>query len=62
MPASDRTTRYVGSPADPPRFVTATPTRHEGDTFMSRPGRTCRILAINDGSDDFHAVWTVERE
>jgi hypothetical protein len=25
------------SPADPPQFVTATPTWHEGDTFMSRP-------------------------
>jgi hypothetical protein len=34
----------------------------EGDTFFTRPGRTFRILAINDSSDDFHAVWTVERE
>jgi hypothetical protein len=32
------------------------------DTFMSRPGRTFRIVAINDASDDFHAVWTVELE
>ena len=51
-----------GSPADPPQFVTGTPTWHEGDTFMSRPGRTFRILAINDTSDDCHAVWTVELE
>jgi hypothetical protein len=42
--------------------VTATPTWHEGDTFVSRPGRTFRILAINDSSDDCHAVWTVELE
>jgi hypothetical protein len=30
--------------------------------FMSRRGRTFRILAINDVSDDFHAVWMVEAE
>ena len=49
-----------GSPADPPQFVTATPTWDEGDIFMSRPGRMFRILAINDGTDDFHAIWKVE--
>jgi hypothetical protein len=41
-----------GTPADPPQFITASPQRREGDTFMSRPGRTFRILAINDSSDD----------
>jgi hypothetical protein len=51
-----------GSPAEPPQFVTATPTWHEGDTFFTRPGRTFRILAINDSSDDCHAVWTVDSE
>jgi hypothetical protein len=51
-----------GTSADSPQFVTATPTWHEGDTFMSRPGRTFRILAINESSDDFHAEWTVEVE
>jgi hypothetical protein len=51
-----------GTPADPPVFTTATPQWREGDTFMSRPGRTFRILAINESSDDFHAVWTVELE
>jgi hypothetical protein len=51
-----------GTPADPPQFITATPQWREGDTFMSRPGRTFRILAINDSSDDVHAVWTVELE
>ena len=51
-----------GSPAEPPQFVTATPTWHEGDTFFTRPGRTFRILAINDTSHDCHAVWTVELE
>jgi hypothetical protein len=51
-----------GSSADPSVFTTATPTWHEGDTFMIRPGRTFRILAINDSSDDFHAVWTVGLE
>jgi hypothetical protein len=39
-----------GSPADPPVFTTATPTWHAGDTFFTRPGRTFRILAINDTS------------
>ena len=39
------------SSADPPQFVTATPQWREGDTFMSRPGRTFRILAINESSD-----------
>jgi hypothetical protein len=29
---------------------------------MSRKRRTFRILAINESSDDFHAVWTVELE
>lgn len=33
-----------------------------GDTFFTRPGRTFRILAINEGSDDVHAIWTVEPE
>jgi hypothetical protein len=33
--------------ADPLVFRTATPQWHEADTFMSRPGRTFRILAIN---------------
>jgi hypothetical protein len=51
-----------GSSADPPVFTTATPAWHVGDTFFTRPGRTFRILSINDSSDDFHAVWTVERE
>jgi hypothetical protein len=51
-----------GSPADPPQFVTATPVWKVGDSFMLRPGRTFRILAINDGNDDCHAVWTVEPE
>lgn len=50
-----------GSPADPQKFETATPQWREGDTFMSRPGRTFRIVAINESSDDCHAVWTVER-
>jgi hypothetical protein len=50
------------SSADPPVFTTTTPQWREGDTFMSRPGRTFRILAINDSSDDCHAVRTVERE
>ena len=36
-----------GTPADPPQFVTATPTWHEGDTFTSRPGRTFRILSMS---------------
>jgi hypothetical protein len=29
-----------------------------------KPGgrRTFRILAINDSSDDFHAIWTVKLE
>jgi hypothetical protein len=26
-----------GAPADPPQFVTATPTWHVGDTFFTRP-------------------------
>jgi hypothetical protein len=45
-----------------PVFTSATPQWREGDTFLSRPGRVFRILAINDSSDDFHAVWTVELE
>jgi hypothetical protein len=48
-----------GSPADPPQFVTSTPTWHECDTFPTRPGRTFRILAIDDSKDDWYAVWTV---
>ena len=32
------------------------------DPFSTRPGRTFRILAINDTSHDCHAVWTVELE
>jgi hypothetical protein len=51
-----------GTPADPPVFTTATPQWREGDTFMSRPGRTFRILAIRESGDDFHGVWTVELE
>jgi hypothetical protein len=51
-----------GSPADPPQFETTTPQWREGDTFFTRPGRTFRIVAINDASDDCHAVWTVELE
>jgi hypothetical protein len=29
---------------------------------MSRRGRTFRVLAINDTSDDCHGVWIVELE
>ena len=50
-----------GSPADPPGLTTARPQWREGNTFFTRPGRTFRILAVND-SDDCHAVWTVELE
>jgi hypothetical protein len=39
----------------PARLTIATPQWREGDTFMSRPGQTFRIPAINDSSDDFHA-------
>jgi hypothetical protein len=42
-----------GTPADPPKFETATPQWREGDTFLTRPGRTFRILAITDSGDDF---------
>jgi hypothetical protein len=35
-----------GTPADPPKFETATPQWREGDTFFTRPGRTFRIVAI----------------
>jgi hypothetical protein len=38
------------------------PTWRKGDTFFIRPGRTFRILAINEGRDGCHAVWTVELE
>jgi hypothetical protein len=51
-----------GSPADPPVFTTAAPQWREGDTFMSRPGRTFRILQTRDAADGFHGVWTVEPE
>jgi RimJ/RimL family protein N-acetyltransferase len=31
----------------------------DSDPSVSRPGRTFRILSINDSSDDYHAVWAV---
>lgn len=51
-----------GTPADPPTFVTAVPNWHAGDTFLLRPGRVLRIVAI-EAHDEAppHATWTVER-
>jgi hypothetical protein len=51
-----------GTRADPPRFVTAVPNWKPGDTFLLRPGRVLRILAIEAGEEPPpHATWTVER-
>lgn len=48
-----------GSPLDPPTFVCAVPTWHEGDTFMIRPGLVSSIVSIRSNEDE--TVWTVER-
>ena len=51
-----------GSSADPPVFTTGTPQWKEGRHVHGPACRTFRILAIDDGSDDFHGVWTIELE
>jgi hypothetical protein len=50
-----------GTPADPPTFVTAVPTWHEGDRVLIRPGFEFEIVAIDERAEDAHAIWTVRR-
>jgi len=50
-----------GTPADPATFVTAVPSWKAGDTFLLRPGRVLRIVAIEAGEEPPpYATWTVE--
>ena len=50
-----------GTPADPPKFTTAVPTWHEGDTVLIRPGCELEIVAIQPSTDHTHGTWTVRR-
>jgi hypothetical protein len=47
------------TPADPPKFSTAVPTWHEGDTFMVRPGCEFRIVRLA-ASDDWPLDWDLD--
>ena len=49
-----------GTPADPPKFVTAVPTWREGNKVLIRPGSEFEIVAI-DEAGDAHGTWTVRR-
>jgi hypothetical protein len=51
-----------GSPAEPPRFVTAVPNWNPGDTIPLGNGRTLRVIDVSSGPErDGDAVLVVER-